>query len=119
MAGREAVTYARSRRATKRAQSRRPRTCPIRVLTHFGAAVLVAGLIRAAACAPATPPAHGSDSASARARYKPGASLAARLCECRECFEATCCDGDRENDESAPTDPTQLGVAVKACGRCV
>lgn len=89
------------------------------MLTQFGAAVLVAGLAMASACAPATPPAHGNGTASARPLYKPGASLAARLCECRECLEATCCDGDREDDETSPTNPDELGIAVKACGRCI
>lgn len=56
---------------------------------------------------------------SARARYKPGASLAARLCECRECFEAKCCDGDPDEGSEAAADPTELGMALSVCGRCV
>ncbi|MGC4090311.1 MAG: hypothetical protein QM756_21020 [Polyangiaceae bacterium] len=52
-----------------------------------------------------------------RPLYKPGQSLAARLCACRECFDAACCNGE-PSDEPASSE-TELGIAVNACGRCV
>lgn len=52
-----------------------------------------------------------------RPLYRPGQSLEARLCECRECFERACCSGEPET--AAATDETELGISVSACGRCV
>ena len=52
-----------------------------------------------------------------RALYRPGQSLDARLCECRECMERACCDGEPEERE--PAAETELGMFVAACGRCV
>lgn len=49
-------------------------------------------------------------------RYKPGQSLEARLCECRECMDASCCGGDGEEERALDA---ELGMALKACGRCV
>jgi hypothetical protein len=55
-----------------------------------------------------------------RALYRPGQSLDARLCECRECFKAACCNGEAESDEaSEATSETELGMSLSACGRCV
>lgn len=52
-----------------------------------------------------------------RALYRPGQSLDARLCECRECFKAACCNGDADGEEASSE--TELGMSVNACGRCV
>jgi hypothetical protein len=59
----------------------------------------------------------------ARPLYRPGESLDARLCACKECFEHACCSGEPEaaeasNDQTG-NDETQLGISVSACGRCV
>ncbi|HET9959343.1 MAG TPA: hypothetical protein VFQ61_32860 [Polyangiaceae bacterium] len=61
--------------------------------------------------------------------YKPGQSLEARLCECRECLDVGCCDGEPDSeteeptaDGSAPATETgevTLGVSMRVCGRCV
>jgi hypothetical protein len=54
------------------------------------------------------------------ALYRPGQSLDARLCECRECFKAACCNGEAESDDvSEASSETELGISVSACGRCV
>lgn len=52
-----------------------------------------------------------------RPLYKPGQSLAARLCACRECFDRACCDGEPSSSESSSE--SDFGIAVSACGRCV
>ncbi|HWA72947.1 MAG TPA: hypothetical protein VG937_11450 [Polyangiaceae bacterium] len=52
-----------------------------------------------------------------RALYRPGQSLDARLCECRECFKTSCCNGEAEGDETSSE--TELGISVNACGRCL
>ena len=53
-----------------------------------------------------------------RALYRPGESLDARLCACKECFERACCSGEPDAAETG-SDETVLGMSVSACGRCV
>ena len=52
-----------------------------------------------------------------RPLYRPGQSLDARLCECRECFDRACCSGEPEAAE-ASGEP-ELGISISVCGRCV
>jgi hypothetical protein len=81
-------------------------------IVALGAFVVGSGCASSAVSPQAEPP-------SARARYKPGQSLAARLCECRECFEAKCCDGDPDDEAESADGATELGMALTVCGRCV
>lgn len=53
-----------------------------------------------------------------RPLYRPGESLDARLCACKECFERACCSGEPEAAETGGDD-AELGMSVSACGRCV
>ena len=52
----------------------------------------------------------------ARPLYRPGESLNARLCACKECFSRACCSGEPDAPE---TSGEELGISVSACGRCV
>src|SRR5689334_2955137 len=54
---------------------------------------------------------------SPRPLYRPGQSLDARLCECKECFQRACCSGEPNAAEGS--DDSGYGIFVAACGRCV
>jgi hypothetical protein len=81
----------------------------VRIVVVMG----VAGLV-SFACATTTAESERDPRA---ARYRPGQSLDARLCECRECVAASCCLGEAE-DADTPLE-TELGMALRVCGRCV
>jgi hypothetical protein len=53
-----------------------------------------------------------------RPLYKPGESLDAHLCACKECFEHGCCNDEPDAAETSG-DETALGMAVNVCSRCV
>jgi len=57
-----------------------------------------------------------AEAAPRRAIYRPGQSLAARLCECRECFDIACCAGDAAESDESPED--ELGMSLSVCSRC-
>ncbi len=68
-------------------------------------------------CAPGCASSQSSLERDTRAtRYRPGQSLAARLCACRECLAASCCSGDGERESALEG---ELGMALRACGRCL
>jgi hypothetical protein len=52
-----------------------------------------------------------------RAIYRPGQSLDARLCVCRECFQRRCCGGEPDTAETKAG--SELGMSVSACSQCV
>jgi hypothetical protein len=95
-------------------QAARPTWCPFSM--PFAVRSFAAALVLVAACASGEGASNRADGPR-RPLYKPGQSLAARLCACRECFDAACCDGEPSaSDEVKEGD---FGIAVSACGRCV
>jgi hypothetical protein len=79
-------------------------------------ALLLAALPFALGCGSAPPP---EEPALRRApTYRPGQSIAdSRVCECRECFQAKCCNGDV--DATDGTTDGELGMTLGSCSRCV